>query len=87
MSLSDWSIVVFISSAIYYLSIYYTMFRNPNVVKFFLLTIVWAINSFVTLIYGMATDQIGFIMLFLLEWAMIVAVFVQSGKVLNDANQ
>lgn len=86
MSLNDWSIVIFISSAIYYLAIYYTMFRNPNTIKFFLLTIIWVFNSFVTLIYGMATNQIGFIMLFLLEWAMIIAVFIQSGKVLNNVD-
>lgn len=87
MSLNDWSIIVFLFSALYYLTIYYSMFYNPNPAKFILLAIVWIINSFVTLLYGMATDQIGFVMLFFLEWAMIVVVFIQSGKVLKDVSE
>lgn len=87
MSLNEWSIVVFIFSAIYYITLYYSMFFNPTFAKFFLLAIVWIINSFVTLIYGMATDQIGFVMLFLLEWGMLILVFAKTGKVLRDVSE
>lgn len=87
MSLNEWSIVVFIFSAIYYMTIYYSMFFNATVGKFFLLGVVWIINSFVTLIYGMATDQIGFVLLFLLEWGMLILVFSKTGKVLKDVSQ
>jgi hypothetical protein len=87
MSLNEWSIVVFIFSAIYYMTIYYSMFFNPTFGKFFLLGFVWIINSFVTLIYGMQTDQIGFVLLFLLEWGMLILVFVKTGKVLKDVSQ
>jgi hypothetical protein len=87
MSLNEWSMVVFGFSALYYLVIYYSMFRNPSVGKFALLGIIWTINSFVTLVYGMATDQIGFVLLFFLEWAMVIIIFSATAKVLKDVNQ
>lgn len=87
MSLNDWSIIVFLFSVLYYVTIYYSMFHNPNAAKFLLLTFVWIANSFVTLIYGMATGQIGFVLLFFFEWAMLVLIFLKTGKVLKDVSQ
>lgn len=87
MSLNDWSLIVFGFSALYYLTIYYSMFKNPTVGKFALLGIVWIINSFVTLVYGLATNQIGFVLLFFLEWAMVIVVFSASAKVLKNVSE
>lgn len=87
MSLNDWSLIVFGFSAVYYVTIYYSIFRNPTPGKFGFLAIVWAINSIVTLFYGIATDQIGFILLFFLEWIMIIISFIESGRVIKDASQ
>ena len=87
MSLNDWSIIVFGFSAIYYLAIYYSIFKNPAPGKFALLAFVWVINSIVTLVYGIATDQIGFILLFFLEWMMIIITFIESGRVIKDASK
>lgn len=86
MSLNEWSIVFFGFSFLYYLSLYYSMFNNPSPPKFIFCTVIWIINSFVTLVYGMATDQIGFILLFFLEWAMIILVFTATGKVLKNVD-
>lgn len=80
MSLTSWSIVFFTAQLVLYLSIYFAMFTPPNIAKFILATFVWFLQLFVTLIYGMATDQIGFIMLFFLEVIMIMMVYVVTGK-------
>lgn len=78
--------VVFLSTLIFYLSIYYAMFRNPTIAKFVLVSAVWVVNTFIILIYGIATSQIGFVLLFLLEWAALIAVFSASGKVLKNVD-
>lgn len=80
MSLTSWSIVFFIAQFTLYLSIYFAMFTPPNVAKFILAAFIWFIQLFVTLIYGMATGQIGFVMLFFLEVIMIMMVFAVTGK-------
>lgn len=87
MSLNSWSLVVFGFSVVYYLTIYYSMFKNPTVPKFALLGFVWLVNSFVTLVYGIATSQIGFVMLFFLEWAMVMIVFSTTAKVLKNVSE
>lgn len=86
MNLFDWSMVIFISTLIYYLAIYFTMFRNPSPAKFILVFLIWAVNSFITLVYGMATSQIGFVLMFLLDWAALIVVFSASGKVLKNVD-
>lgn len=80
MSLTSWSIVFFVAQLVLYLSIYFAMFTPPNMAKFVLAAFVWFIQLFVTLIYGMATGQIGFVMLFFLEVVMIMLVFAITGK-------
>ena len=80
MSLSSWSIVFFIAQLAFYLSIYFAMFTPARVGKFFFAGGLWLVQLFVTLIYGMSTNQIGFIMLFFLEVAMIMFVYVVTGK-------
>lgn len=80
MSLSSWSIVFFGAQAAFYLSIYVAMFSRPNIFKFVLAGLMWLLQVFVTLIYGMSTEQIGFVMIFFLEIAMIMLVYTITGK-------
>lgn len=80
MSLSSWSIVFFVAQLAFYLSIYFAMFTPTRFSKFFLAGFLWLVQLFVTLIYGMSTNQIGFVMLFFLEVAMIMFVYVVTGK-------
>lgn len=56
------------------------MFTPPNIAKFIFAAFIWFVQLFVTLIYGMATGQIGFVMLFFLEVVMIMLVFSVTGK-------
>lgn len=86
MTLNDWSIVYFAVTAIYYLTIYFAMFRNPNILKFILLVFVWLAHLVTTLIYGIMTGQIGFVLLFGLELAMIMFVYVIVSKLVEDAD-
>jgi len=81
MSLTSWSLVFFGSQALLYLSIYFAMFSLPPALsKFIIAGLLWFVQLFVTLIYGMSTGQIGFVMMFFLEIAMIMFVYIVTGK-------
>jgi hypothetical protein len=56
------------------------MFTPPNLAKFALAGLTWIIQLFITLIYGMSTGQIGFVMMFFLEVSMIMFVYAITGK-------
>lgn len=86
MTLNDWSIVYFAMTAIYYVTVYFAMFRNPNILKFLLLIVVWMAHLGVTLTYGIVTGQVGFILLFGLELAMIVFIYVLVNKLVENVD-
>jgi hypothetical protein len=86
MSLNDWSLVFFAATALYYFTLYVTLFRQPKVSKFVIMTIVWMIHLGVTLVYGIATEQIGFIFVFFTEVMLAIIMFAATGKMLRDAN-
>jgi len=86
MTLNEWSILYFGITAIYYLTIYFAMFRNPNIPKFILLIFMWIAHMSVTLAYGIFTGQVGFILLFGLELSMILLVYIMVGKLVEDVD-
>jgi hypothetical protein len=86
MTLNDWSILYFSVTALYYVTIYFSMFRNPSVPKFILLVFVWLAHLGTTLVYGVATGQVGFVLLFGLELAMILFVYIVVSKLVQDVD-
>lgn len=87
MSLQDWSLVVFGSTAFMYLMAYASLFLSPSIKKFLLLILSWIIHMIVILWYGIATNQMGFILLFGLEITIIFFVYIITGKVLKYVDQ
>lgn len=81
MSLTAWSVVFFIAQALFYVSIYAAMFTKVSAPKFILAVFMWFVQLFVTLIYGMSTGQIGFVMIFFLEIMMIMMVYGITRKI------
>lgn len=86
MTLLQWSIVMFASTFIFYFFIYYSMFTRTSIFKFFLLAIVWILHEIITLVYGIATEQIGFVMIFSLDWVILIMIFAISGRYLKNEN-
>lgn len=84
MSLNEWSLVFFGSTFAMYMAIYYAMFTRPHALTFLITFILWFANMTTKLIYGLATDQIGFVLLFFLDMFMIFLVFVIAGRYIND---
>lgn len=66
------------------MTVYFTVFHNPTVVKFAFLALAWVIHQASVLVYGIATKQIGFIGMFILELIMVMLVFVISERLVKD---
>ena len=84
MSLNTWSLIVFGAVALLYIMVYSSMFQKSSIKKFVLLIIAWVIHMVTILWYGIATNQIGFILWFALELMVIYFVYVITGKVFNN---
>lgn len=84
MSLNDQSLIVFGTTALFYLMVYTSLFLNPSPKKFFLLFLTWLLHIGTILWYGIVTNQIGFILWFGLEIIMVYFVYIITGKVLKD---
>lgn len=84
MSLNDWSLVIFGTTFLSYMTIYFAMFTKPHATTFIITFIAWAAAMIAKLIYGLVTDQIGFVLLFFLDIFMIFLVFVITGRYIND---
>lgn len=84
MSLNDWSLILFGFTVFFYMTVYFTVFHNPTVVKFAFLALAWVIHQASVLVYGIATKQIGFIGMFILELIMVMLVFVISERLVKD---
>jgi hypothetical protein len=84
MNLNTWSLIVFGTVAFLYLMVYSSMFQKATIKKFILLIIAWVIHMATILWYGIATNQVGFILWFALELMMIYFVYVITGKVVKD---
>ena len=86
MTLQDWSLVVFGATALLYFMVYLSIFQNPSVGKFLFLILAWIIHSATLVWYGIATGQVGFIMIVLLEIMMTTFVYIITGKVVKNEN-
>ena len=86
MSLNSWSLVYFAVTAVYYFTLYVTLFRTHTVAKFLIMGFVWLISLGTTLVYGIATQQIGFVFIFAMEVMLAVIMFTATGKMLQNAN-
>jgi len=82
MSLTDWSIIYLVANVILYASIYWSVFKSTaSFAARFVTTVIWFLAQFVTLAYGIATDQIGFILLFII---VMVFTLLAAARVQND---
>lgn len=84
MSLNNWSLVLFFSTFIFYMFVYFAMFSKPRVITFIFTLMSWVLSMTTKLVYGIATDQIGFILLFALDLFMVFLVFIIAGRYIND---
>jgi len=87
MSLNLWSLVLFASHMFFYLGMIFAIATKSSVGKLALMIAAWLTYQIVTLWYGIATDQIGFILMFIFQLVMTVATIVISTERAISENQ
>ena len=83
MSLNEWSLVYFTATLIFMIMQVLSLFTKLTFGKVFFTIIAWVIFCGVTLAYGIATNQLGFIMLFVAQLLMVLIMFIFYGKAVN----
>ena len=84
MSLNEWSLIYFAVSAIYMFGIFFSLFTNLTIGKVFFVIVAWLANVSITLVYGIATSQVGFMFLSGLELVITMLMFIQFGRLQNE---
>lgn len=84
MQLIDYSMLLFGTTALLYITAYAALFHNPSIAKFIIMACAWVINTVAFVWYGIATQQLGFILIVALEFLFIFFVYIITGKVIKD---
>jgi len=85
MSLTAWSLVVFASYSLFYLSMLFAVMLKTSVTKIATMVACWMVYQIVTLWYGLATDQIGFILMFIFQFIVtILTVIISTERSISE---
>lgn len=85
MSLNTWSLILFASSMLFYCSMIYAFSSVSNVKKLSSMIIFWILHQTATLWYGIATKQIGFILMFAFQIiSTIIAIIITTERNINE---
>ena len=85
MSLTVWSLVVFASYSLFYLSMLFAVTLKTSVTKIAVMVAFWMVYQIVTLWYGIATDQIGFILMFVFQFIVtIITIIISTERSINE---
>lgn len=85
MSLTIWSLIVFASYSLFYLSMLIAVTLKTSVTKIAAMVVCWMVYQIVTLWYGLATDQIGFILMFIFQFIVtILTVIISTERSINE---
>ena len=85
MSLTVWSLIIFASYSLFYLSMFVAVTMKTSVTKVAFMVLFWMVYQVVTLWYGLATDQIGFILMFIFQFIVtILTVIISTERSMNE---
>jgi hypothetical protein len=85
MSLTVWSLVVFASYSLFYLSMLIAVTLKTSVTKIAIMVACWMVYQIVTLWYGLATNQIGFILMFIFQFIVtIITIIISAERSINE---
>jgi hypothetical protein len=85
MSLTVWSLIIFAAYSLFYLSMLLAVTLKTSVSKIAFMVVCWMLYQIATLWYGLATDQIGFILMFIFQFIVtIITVIVSTERSINE---
>jgi hypothetical protein len=78
MSLNTWSLILFSANILFYLSMVIAIATRSTPAKLALMISSWIGYQVATLWYGIATDQLGFILMFIFQIIVSIATLIIS---------
>jgi len=84
MSIEQWSIVYFAVSCLYYIAIFISLFTLLNMSKIITVILAFILQIAVTLAYGINTNQIGLVLVSIVQVIMVILIFIQYGRLVNE---
>jgi hypothetical protein len=85
MSLAVWSLIIFATYSLFYLSMLFAVMLKTSVTKIATMVVCWMVYQIATLWYGLATDQIGFILMFIFQFIVtILTVIISTERSINE---
>ncbi len=85
MSLNSWSLIVFASYAFFYLSMFVAVTFKPSLPRIVVMIALWLVNQVVILWYGLATNQIGFILIFIFQFIVtLLTIIISTERSMNE---
>jgi len=86
MSLTVWSLIIFATYTLFYLSMLFAVMLKTSVTKIATMVICWMIYQVATLWYGIATNQVGFILMFIFQFIVtILTVIISTERSMNES--
>lgn len=84
MDLNQLSLIIFGLNFIFYSSMTFAILSKPVLWKFFMVFLAWIIQQCGYIWYGTYTNQIGFVLIGVLEIVVVALLFILSGRVVRD---
>lgn len=85
MSLNVWSLVLFGSHLFFYLALVLALMSKSNIYKLVSMIVAWITYQVTTLWYGIATHQIGFILMGIFQFIVSFAtILISTERHLNE---
>ena len=85
MSLTVWSLIIFVTYSLFYLSMLLAVTLKTSVAKIATMVVLWMVHQVSILWYGLATDQIGFILMFIFQFIVtILTVIISTERSISE---
>jgi hypothetical protein len=85
MSLTIWSLIVFFSYALFYISMFIAVTFKTSLLNISLMIAFWIIHQVAVLWYGIATNQIGFILIFIFQFIVtLLTIIISTERSINE---
>lgn len=78
MSLNIWSLIVFASHALFYLALTVALLSKSSIIRLLIMVVAWLTYQIITLWYGIATHQLGFILIGIFQFVVSVATIIAT---------
>jgi hypothetical protein len=86
LEISDWSIILFFFSFLFYVSMAFAILSKPQIKKFLIVLIAWIFQQAALIYFGIKFDLIGLVLIGVTEIVFSLMLFLISKRVVDENN-